>query len=116
MTKLSKHFDSEEFACRDGCGRDDITPELIHVLERVRNHFDKTVQVTSGVRCLEHNRRQGSKDTSQHVKGLAADIVVKGVDPKQVADFLKEHPGGLGRYTTFTHIDMRNRKARWGRN
>lgn len=44
------------------------------LLEPVRMHFGP-VRVTSGYRCLELNRRIGSKDTSQHIRGEAADIL-----------------------------------------
>jgi len=52
------------------------------------------------------------------VQGTAADIAVKGVSPKAVADWLTKQKfvGGLGRYTTFTHFDLRGKNARWGRN
>jgi uncharacterized protein YcbK (DUF882 family) len=117
---LSQHFSQNEFACHCGCGKDAIELEVVCILEDVRTHFNAPVAVNSGVRCLEWNRKQGSKDTSQHVKGFAADIAVKGVSPKDVANYiLDRYPnvGGLGRYKRFTHVDVRiGRKARWGRN
>ena len=51
-------------------------------------------------------------------QGLAADIAVKGVSPKEVADYIQNKPGfvgGLGRYQRFTHVDVRGKQARWGR-
>ena len=119
MTKLSRHFNRIEFACHCGCGLDNIAPEVVRLAEDIRMHFGSPTTINSGVRCLEWNRKQGSKDTSQHVKGLAADIAVKGVAPKDVADYIQSKEGfvgGLGRYTNFTHFDLRGRTARWGRN
>ena len=119
MEMLSLHFSRREFECRCGCGRDDIAPELIRLLEDIRNYFGQPVSINSGIRCLEHNRKQGSKDTSQHVQGTAADIAVKGVAPKNVANYIqskKGFVGGLGRYARFTHVDVRGKTARWGRN
>ena len=46
----------------------------------------------------------------------AADIKVAGVAPADVADYaetLLPGTGGIGRYSTFTHIDVRPDKARW---
>jgi len=89
-------------------------------LEIIRAHFNAPVIINSGYRNLEYNRNIGSKDTSQHVLGTAADIVIKDVSPDEVADaleflinvgMLKE--GGVGRYNTFTHYDIRGTRARW---
>jgi uncharacterized protein YcbK (DUF882 family) len=56
----------------------------------------------------------GGARGSQHLYGRAADIVVKGVKPSVVADYCEAiGMGGIGRYTTFTHIDVRDKKARW---
>lgn len=44
------------------------------VLEPVRAHFGVPIQLNSGYRSLALNRRLGSKDSSQHRKGEAADI------------------------------------------
>ena len=50
------------------------------VLEPVRVHWDKPVVVNSGFRSLPVNRAIGSKDSSQHAKGEAADIEIPGID------------------------------------
>ena len=46
----------------------------INVLDPAREELKKPVYVTSGFRCPRHNARVGSKPTSQHIKGEAADI------------------------------------------
>ena len=79
-------------------------------------NFNKPVIINSACRCLNHNRKVGSKDTSQHVKAKAADIVVKDVNPQFVYDYLDDifsDKYGLGNYETFTHVDIRPKKARW---
>jgi uncharacterized protein YcbK (DUF882 family) len=117
--QLSKHFDSSEFECHCGCGDRTVDGQLLRILERVRRHFGVIVDVTSGKRCIKWNRLQGSKDTSQHPKGTAADIKVRGIAPSVVADYIEglaEHVGGLGRYKTFTHVDVRGFRSRWGNN
>jgi zinc D-Ala-D-Ala carboxypeptidase len=50
------------------------------VLEPVRVHWDKPVVVNSGFRSLPVNRAIGSRDSSQHAKGEAADIEIPGID------------------------------------
>lgn len=120
MTQLSKHFNAKEFACKCGCGLGledgDVSNELVDVLEGVRDHFNKPVVINSGVRCEVHNRRVGGAAASQHLFGTAADIRIAGVLPKEVADYLQSiYPNkyGIGRYGSFTHIDVRPNKARW---
>jgi hypothetical protein len=51
---------------------------------------------------------------------VAADIVAENFSPEEVADKIEELindnlmlEGGLGRYNTFTHYDIRGTKARW---
>ncbi|WP_265524164.1 D-Ala-D-Ala carboxypeptidase family metallohydrolase [Providencia rustigianii] len=117
--KLSEHFDSNEFACKDGCGAKQVESKLIEILEGVRAHFGKPVVIVSGRRCAKHNSKVDGAPKSQHLLGTAVDIKVKDVAPKMVADYLEsQFPDsyGIGRYKTFTHIDVRGYKARWGSN
>ena len=114
--QLSNYFNREEFKC-SCCDFDTVDSRLISILGEVRQHFKSPVKINSGARCLKYNRLIGSKDTSQHVQARAADIVVKDVSTQDVFNYLDgKYPDelGLGRYSTFTHIDTRNGKARWG--
>lgn len=116
MGDLSPHFDRAEFACKCGCGFDSIDMELVNVLEDVRQQFERPIRVNSGCRCKTHNESVGGVVKSWHLYGKAADIVVQGVYPDYVADYLAEiYPDkyGIGRYRTFTHIDVREQRARW---
>ena len=112
---ISKHFRRDEFACKCGCGFNTVDVELLATLEAVREHFGKPVIITSACRCPAHNERVGGASGSQHKLGRAADIIVKDVDPEDVAEGLGVHcVGGVGEYSTFTHVDSRSdRKARW---
>ncbi len=113
---LSEYFSRREFSCRCGCGADTVDVGLIAILDEVRQHFNAPVTVTSGMRCPDHNRAVGGSSRSQHILGRAADIQVKGVDPSDVFDFVRErYPSGMGfgRYPSFTHIDSRSKTSRW---
>lgn len=68
-----KWFKDDEFKCKCGCGMD-VKAELKEKLEDARELAGSAFIITSGARCLEHNHKIGSKDTSSHIKGLAADI------------------------------------------
>lgn len=117
MGDLSKHFNRAEFACSCGCGFDTVDYSLVLILEELREFFNAPITIKSGCRCAEYNKSIGGAKNSQHLYGRAADIVVKGVTPSSVYHKAKEllnETGGLGSYTTFTHIDTRtNGPARW---
>ena len=113
----SKHFKRSEFRCKCGCGFDTVDAELLMVLDTLRFQFDAPVTILSGCRCNNYNSKVGGATFSQHPKGRAADVVVKGVSPDDVGAYLtKQYPDqyGIGKYDTFTHIDTRNDRARWG--
>lgn len=61
------------------------------ILEKVRSHFGKPVQVNSSYRCPELNKAIGGSTTSQHVNGEAVDFEVPGISNKVVADYVSEH-------------------------
>ena len=113
---LSENFKESEFKCK-GTGtlpKEGIDPALVALLEKIRKHFDAPVLITSGYRSPSHNEAVGGAKGSYHVKGMAADIRVGGTPPSKVYNYINTfHKGGLGRYKTFTHIDVRNEKARW---
>jgi uncharacterized protein YcbK (DUF882 family) len=122
MGDISKNFDRSEFRCKGedcapsghgNCGQDTIDYELVVILEQVREHFAKPVVITSANRCAWYNQLIGGVSSSQHLLGRAADIKVKSISPDTVAEFLEDKASGLGRYSTFTHIDTRENGARW---
>ena len=109
------HFRRHEFACKCGCGLDAVDAELLAVLDRMRRHFNAPVIVTSGCRCVDHNRAVGGAGGSYHLRGQAADVIAMGRAPEQVAEWLMAmHPDryGIGNYRRWTHIDVRQSKAR----
>lgn len=113
---LSENFKVKEFASTDGADPIFIAPQLVMVLQRIRTHFNRAVTINSGYRTYARNKVVGGAKYSQHQYGIAADIVVSGIAPKDVADYaetLMPNTGGIGRYSTFTHIDVRREKSRW---
>ena len=115
--KLSTHFDRDEFKCKcSKCNFDTVDYELIVVLETMRNHFEQPITINSGCRCARHNANVGGSPISKHLYGLAADIVVKNILAEDVQEYLKTtYPEkyGIGCYNGFTHLDIRQNKARW---
>lgn len=117
---LTKHFKRSEFRCKCGkyCNGYPVEPseKLLQLLEQIREHFDAPVTISSGVRCSQHNINVGGASKSQHMYGTAADIKVKGKTPREVAAYaetLLPNSGGIGLYSTWTHVDVRSNKSRW---
>lgn len=121
--QLSKNFNSYEFRCGLGrpcsCSTILIDDKLVEYLQKIRDHFGKSITITSGYRCPSYNKSIGSGTGSYHSKGRAADIVINGVAPREVAKYA-ESIGilGIGLYETsadghFVHIDTRTTKAFW---
>ena len=122
--KLTANFSRSEFECSDGSEMPlEVFNNVIEVaenLEVLRAHFNTPVNINSAYRSPVYNRSVGGAVNSQHLSGKAADVVMDGIPPSEVADaieflidcgLMKE--GGLGRYDTFTHYDIRGTKARW---
>lgn len=115
--QLSKNFKLDEFKCK--CGKCDpilVDDQLITWLQKIRDHFGKSINVNSGYRCKTHNAspKVGGSPTSHHVKGMAADIRVEGILPKEVAKYA-ESIGikRIGLYDNFVHIGSDTEKRFW---
>lgn len=100
---LSDHFTLDELTRSDTAlrlGIDNTQPPfevlrnlgyLAEVLERVRAQLAAPLIITSGYRCPALNAALGSKPTSAHVLGLAADFIAPGFgSPLEVAQQINE--------------------------
>ena len=116
MGDLTYNFSRSEFSCKDECGFETVDYDLLKALEHVRGKFNKPITINSACRCENHNASVGGSKNSKHMQGIAADFVVKDVDPSVVYSYLIGiYPlkYGIGKYGTFTHLDVRADKARW---
>lgn len=123
--QLTKNFHLSEFACKDGTPvPKHLIPnvmKLAELLQKVRDTFgDYPVIINSAYRHPEYNAAIGGSPRSQHLEAKAADIKIDGVRPDEVYQRISDlhrngeiHAGGLGRYNTFTHVDIRPGEARW---
>jgi uncharacterized protein YcbK (DUF882 family) len=122
--KITNNFNLEEFDSK--CGREMPSQVVTNIIELAKNlqvlrdEVKKSIQITSGYRSPEHNAKVKGTKLSQHITGMAADIKVAGMTPKQVAEVIerliaekKMKEGGIGIYKTWLHYDHRNTKARW---
>jgi len=118
---LTEHFTLEELTVTDH-RQFDNTPNaeekanLVRVagmLEQVKVAIGgKPVMVNSAFRCKQVNDAVGSKDTSQHRVGCAADIRVPGMTPDQVvkAIIAAKLPFDqlIREFDSWTHISVPN--------
>jgi hypothetical protein len=123
--QLSPHFSRAEFACKCGCGFDDVDPEFVWFLEALRGYMtarlarDYPLNIISGCRCAKHNRNEGGKDTSRHLppKSKAADIECS--DERErfllISKAIELGVRGIGITATRLHfdIDTKGNKAIW---
>ena len=115
---MNRFFKRSEFACHCGCGFNVVDAELLKVLTDTRKYFNSPITITSGCRCRIHNVNIRGSDNSFHTRGIAADIKVKRVVADEVYRYLdRTYPDsyGLGKYLSWTHIDVRPTKARWSK-
>lgn len=128
--QLTKNFHIDEFSCNDGA-KTSVPKKYMSNVKKVAKNLQafrdavggKVITITSGYRTPEYNKKVGGVKTSQHMEAKAADIKVKGMSSKRVAEKIKElikegkmDKGGVGLYKTFVHYDIRGYNARWGFN
>lgn len=114
--KLTENFRVREFSCNDGSDVVFVAPSLVEILQKIRNHFGKAVNINSAYRTPSYNKKVGGATYSQHLYGTAADIRINGVSPKYIASYaetLLPNSGGIGIYKNFVHVDVRKDKSRW---
>ena len=125
MTKLTDNFNLSEFECKCGCTMPKFVKnnimELAENLQVLRDEVGK-LDLTNAYRCKAHNADVGGATNSQHLTGKAADVKSETKSPSEIAetvnDLMKNERfkmGGVGKYNTFTHVDIRGFKARWSK-
>jgi len=121
---LTKNFSKLEFDCKCGCEMPkkvlDNVQKLASQLQVLRDEVGVSIKINSAYRCPKHNKSIGGVNNSQHILGKASDVVIIGFEPSKTFELISEliHKGdmlegGLGKYKTFTHYDIRKTKARW---
>ena len=124
MTQLTANFSLEELTRSEAADRNgwDNTPNeqeaanlkrLAGLLQQVKTALGgKPVMINSGFRSKKVNDSVGSKDSSQHRLGCAADIRVPGMKPREVVEacIQAEVPFDqiILEFDSWTHISVPN--------
>ena len=114
--QLSANFKVKEFACKDGSDAILVAPKLVMLLQTIRSYYGKAVVVNSAYRTPQYNAKVGGVEQSQHCYGTAADISISGVKPSVLAEYIRKLMpdfGGVGIYSSFVHVDVREERADW---
>ena len=128
MGNVTKNISRHELECK--CNKCNVRIQdhelVIEVVQHVCDHFSEyhgssiRLEITSAARCREHNLTVGSNDESQHIRCSAMDIKLFSdghqIPPREVYNYIDKTYNfgfGIGDYSSFTHVDTRNKKARW---
>jgi hypothetical protein len=121
---LTEHFTLEELTHTDHREFDNTPNEqeranlvrLAGLLEQVKSAIGgKPIMVNSAFRCKQVNDAVGSKDTSQHRVGCAADIRVPGMTPDEVVKAVMAaglpYDQLIREFDRWTHISVQNEET-----
>ena len=122
---LSENFTLEEMIASETASRHHIdqTPSnevlmnlrrLALFLEDVRKLLGKPIHINSAYRSPLANEAVGGKKTSQHCRGTAADLKVKGMTPNEVVSAIVksglQYDQVIREFDAWTHVSIPNGK------
>ena len=96
-----------------------LWPSLIKVLkvaDEARDRLGKSLRINSAYRSPSYNRAIGGAAASQHMKGAALDLSGSPATLYRIIQEMRSQglfKGGIGKYNTFVHVDVRGRNADW---
>jgi len=126
---LTPHFTLEELTFTDHREYDNTPNDeelanlvrLANFLEEVKTLLGgKPIMINSAFRSEEVNRAVGSKDTSQHRRGCAADLRVPEMTPDEVVQAIKasdlKYDQLIREFDRWTHVSIPNEEGHEPRN
>lgn len=87
-----------------------VNPRLVRLLTQLNDIYDRPIHLVSGHRTPD---TVGTRPTSQHTKGTAADIRVPGVSAYELEALARQLGArgvGLYRHKEFVHVDFRKKR------
>ena len=116
--KLSDHFSKRDFQCKCGQCEDSIKTSLglVGGLELLRSLSKNRVNIVKGYQCPDSAEGSGKFKRNHHCMGIAADITIDRLQPKDVfllAEQVPEFKGiGLDLDKNHVHVDTRKETER----
>ena len=107
------HTDHREFENTPNADQINNLERVAELLEQVKKMLGgKPIMVNSAFRSLQVNAAVGSKPTSQHCLGCAADIRVPGMTPDEVVKAIRasdiQYDQLIREFDSWTHISVPN--------
>ena len=72
------NFTPKELACKH-CGAQGIRPELMEIVQGIRDDIKRPLFINSGFRCVKHPVEQEKDKPGEHTHGMAVDIIAHGL-------------------------------------
>jgi len=110
MTRLTKNFTLEELY-KNSKAPNDFQIEYLYdlcrnCLQPIRDKFG-VVNISSGYRDREYNKKVGGVENSQHIKGQAVDFTTPNANLKEVFEWICA--GGIG----FDQVIFETKNTQW---
>jgi hypothetical protein len=96
-----------------------LWPSLLavtRVADEARHRLGKPLRINSAYRNAAYNRAIGGASASIHMRGGALDLSGSPATLHRILTEMRAEGlfrGGIGRYKTFTHVDVRGKNADW---
>ena len=113
-----RNFSRDEHTCSCGCGKNNMNPRHMEMLNDARDMAGIPFIITSGCRCSPHNKAIGGLPKSSHLFGFASDILAETAEAryKIVRSLLIAGFRRVGIYGDFIHADNdpnKNERRMW---
>jgi hypothetical protein len=89
---------------------------VVRVADEARHRLGKAVKINSAYRSPAYNRAISGASKSIHVLGGALDLSGSPATLHKILTQLRKEgffKGGIGKYRTFVHVDVRGKNADW---
>jgi uncharacterized protein YcbK (DUF882 family) len=89
---------------------------VVKVADEARHRIGRPLRINSAYRSPAYNRAISGASRSVHVQGGALDLSGSPATLHRILTQMRREGlfrGGIGRYKTFTHVDVRGRDADW---
>jgi hypothetical protein len=89
---------------------------VVKIADEARHRLGKPLRINSGFRSAAYNRAIRGAANSLHTKAAALDLSGSPATLHRILTEMRREGlfrGGLGRYKTFTHVDVRGKNADW---
>ena len=90
-----------------------MNKEFLELLDKARTIAKIPFVITSGYRCQKHNQAVGSKPTSSHLVGKAADVACTSDSDRYriIISCIAVGIKRIGVYRSFVHVDIDPKKS-----